>query len=362
MASTAAGRRRQRGRYGVAQQTLRGRLQEHQRKQAGMAKAKRKSADKVVICPTEPEAVLGKDKFKVFRPLYNIQLMQDVASPLVLGYAVYAAVSDSGLLPPLVQRTEQLTGRKVKRVRADGIYAALADVRYCQDNGVELYAPVEGSRPGSKAKAGQAQPSAISKARKIVKEEFKWEEALHTYRCPQGHLLQRVGLRSRQRDSGAVQLEKYRCDKSHCLGCPRAADCTSRPEQGRRVERMVGQEVLDELAARMRTEQGKQHYKKRKETVELRYADLRQHRGLQRFRGFGARRAGSQLGLLMLVHNGLSLLQLRQQRLAAGVSPSELALSSQAATPEHAQARHPPDQPTPHHRNYTDDQAWLCYN
>jgi transposase len=357
MARTKRGRLRQRECYQRAQTTLKMRLIDHEKKQKGKPIDKRKSAERVVICPTEPEAVLGKDKFKVFRPLYNTQIAQDLDSPFVLGYGVYARVTDSGLLPPMVERTQQLTGQKVKKMLSDGIYATLSGVRYCKENGVELYAPVEadssdkskaGGGPGETAAARAKSGPGKKKEKKLGKEQFHWEETLRAYRCPEGHLLQRSMIRNREREQGeVVPSEEYRCDKKHCMKCPQAQRCTSRPDQGRTVERMQGQELLDEVAARMKTEQGRKEYKKRKQTVEPRHGDMRKHRGLQQFHGHGESQAQSQVGLLVLANNGLTLFKLRKKK-------------AMPPAPERLQAR--PPLPATERRKRTDNQEWLSYN
>jgi len=377
MARSVAGRKRQRDRYQTAGAILQERLHEQQRKQKGKSQRRRKSADKVVICPSDPEAVLGRDKLKVFRPLFNTQIMQDLDSPFVLGYQVYAQASDSGLLQPMVERTQQLTGRKVKKVLSDGIYASLSAVRYCKENEVQLYAPVGSSgerdkQAGSQQGQGNSSPTAGNssaaagkagkgkkKQKRFGKEEFTWEEKQQTYRCPQGHLLQLGRNRNREREDGEyVQVQEYRCSKEHCQGCPQAKECTSQPEKGRTVERMVGQELLDEVAARMRSKEGKEQYKKRKQTVEPRHGDMRKHRGLQQLHGCGQAQAQSQVGLLVLAHNGLTLLKLREERKAAQSAavaaaataapvgadqarPRQQAAAAAAASDGPAQRRHP---------------------
>jgi Transposase DDE domain len=349
MARTAAGRRRQQARYQVAQKTLRRRMAEHERKQKGKARNRRTSAANLVICPTEPEAVAGKDKLKVFRPLYNVQIMQDSDSRFILGYAVYSQASDSGLLQPMLRRTEELSGRKVKKVLTDGIYATLADVRYCKENEVVLYAPVQegGSATSGRGRRKKKQGSKGQlKEKQIGRQAFSWEEGLQTYRCPEGHLLEQLGIKQRERANGEqVQMREYRCASEHCLKCPRAARCTSNPQRGRTVSRMVGQELLDEVAARMKTQEGEKEYKKRGQTVEPRHGDMRTHRGLQRFHGYGTDRADSQIGLLTLAHNGLSLLAAREQSKA----------SRQATSGPPPSRPHPP----PH---LNDNNDWLCWN
>ncbi|MBL7042224.1 MAG: transposase [Pirellulaceae bacterium] len=51
------------------------------------------------------------------------------------------------------------------------------------------------------------------------------------------------------------------------------------------------------------TEEAKQLYKRRKKTVELSFADIKEHRGLRRFPRRGLTRATTQVGLAVLVHN-----------------------------------------------------------
>ena len=64
----------------------------------------RQDAEKIVISTSDFQAALGRDKEKVFRPLYNLQVVQDIESPLVLGYEVFAQATDAGTLMPLRQR------------------------------------------------------------------------------------------------------------------------------------------------------------------------------------------------------------------------------------------------------------------
>jgi hypothetical protein len=47
--------------------------------------SKRTAAERLVLAPADPEAAVSRDKEKVFRPLYNVQLLDDLDSPLILG-------------------------------------------------------------------------------------------------------------------------------------------------------------------------------------------------------------------------------------------------------------------------------------
>jgi hypothetical protein len=53
----------------------------------------------------------------------------------------------------------------------------------------------------------------------------------------------------------------------------------------------------------MATEEAKALYRLRRQTVELGFADLKQHRAMRQFSGRGWSRAQRQVGLVVLVHN-----------------------------------------------------------
>jgi transposase len=106
MATTPRGRTQQRERYGEARQRLRQRHHENQRRR----KDKRRAAHQIRISPTDFEACLGRDKYDVYRPLYNVQVMTDLKTDLILVYAVSPCASDSGQLTPLIDLTEAATG------------------------------------------------------------------------------------------------------------------------------------------------------------------------------------------------------------------------------------------------------------
>ena len=57
----------------------------------------------------------------------------------------------------------------------------------------------------------------------------------------------------------------------------------------------------------METPEAKSLYHSCRQTVELRYADMKEHRNLRRFTGRGLRRAKAQIGATVLAHNLLAL-------------------------------------------------------
>jgi len=79
-APTATGRHQQLQRYRQAQETMDARQQRHGRKHAG----KRTAVEKLRVSVGAPQAAVGRDKEKVYRPLYNVQLRADLEAPFIL--------------------------------------------------------------------------------------------------------------------------------------------------------------------------------------------------------------------------------------------------------------------------------------
>ena len=98
MAKTSHTRTAQHTRYRQAQDHL-ARLQAANPRRIP---SERRPPDKIVGSTGAPEAALGLDKDHVFRPLYTIQTIRDVASPLILSYAVFAQATDAATLPPML--------------------------------------------------------------------------------------------------------------------------------------------------------------------------------------------------------------------------------------------------------------------
>jgi transposase len=326
MAQTPQGRFRQRQRYRRAQKVLHKRQKQQKQTMSRRAKAKRRSPDRMKISLTDPEAPLGFDKTKVFRPLFNIQFACDLDSPLVLGYDVFPAVTDANLLGPTLERTEELSGPTLEVVLNDNKYMNILNLKLCDEKDITMYAPLPkapGQPAGSVASsadpgAGGAESSGPApRARLIPKSEFTWLPEEQTYRCPAGHrlVLQRRG--TEQRVDGELVESQYRCPAEHCQACPLASRCTRTPQLGRIVKRSEHDDLYDALRQRMSQPESQALYKLRKQTVERQNADMKQHRGLRQFASFGLKRARIQVGLLVLAHNGLELLKARSRGVAA---------------------------------------------
>jgi transposase len=307
MAKTPRGRMQQLARFRRANEVLQERLKENQARRA----CDRVPDKQVRVCASEPEAALGRDKEGVYRPLYNEQILRDLSSELVLGYGVLAQAGDCGTMEVMVGHYQNDFDGRLRELLADGAYATGPQASLMERWEITLYAPSE---------------PPVSHKGQIPKTQFAFfegEQEQECYVCPEGKNLPLAQTRRQQRAQGErVQLKVFQASKEDCSGCQRRQACCGKSKNGRTISRSEHEGALERLRGRMATEQGKAAYKKRKQTVELAFADQKEHRGLRRFRSRGRRRAECQVGLLVLVHNGLIVVKALSQAEQPPTEPS----------------------------------------
>jgi hypothetical protein len=307
MAKTARGRQQQYERYLKVEKELDKRLAQNSKRR----KEDRKPVERVKISPGDAEATLGLDKEKVYRPLYNVQLISDLHTDFLLAYEVFSGVPDAATLVPMVQRLDDCLEAWVRQMLLDAGYLTGANLRWAEGERLEPVGPYQ-ENDWTAHKKGKKQ---------IPKSEFVWQAATQTYRCPQGHELNYVRTQRRQRGEVEEKHQVYRCAPAHCQGCPRQSDCTRNAGAGRTVLRNEYEAEVERHRARMQAEPTRQLYRKRKEQIERRIADGKQHRQLRRLSLRGLAGARVQVGLLVLAHN-LVLLAKRLRTQQAAPQPA----------------------------------------
>lgn len=259
---------------------------------------RRRKPEKIVVSPSDPEAALGRDKYNVFRPLYNVQLVWDLDSQLCLGYQVFAQPTDAGTLGPMLERVANGTGVKPKALLVDAGYVTACNLAICDQAGTTLYGPWQENDFSQKKK------KQVINARPLGKEHFTWVPEQNRYRCPEGHPMPWIGHQKRRQSDGQINVvHSYRCSPQHCRACPRQIACSTNPNRGRAVKRSEHEALVEAHRARMATPEAKSLYRLRGQTVELGFADFKEHRSMRQFSGRGRDRAQRQVGLTALVHN-----------------------------------------------------------
>jgi hypothetical protein len=171
------------------------------------------------------------------------------------------------------------------------------DLALCAQAGVTLYGPWK----TNDVRVPKAAPL-------FTKAQFQWLPELETYRCPAGHILKRVGRETCVRSGGREEVVvRYGVSGTTCHACPLRPQCTTSQKVGRSIRRSEHEDIIIAHQAWMETASAKAVYRLRGQTIELVFADLKEHRGLRRFSGRGLAHARIELALEVRVHNLLVL-------------------------------------------------------
>ncbi len=284
-------------------------LAERIAKNAEKPSDKRKDPEKIQVSLSDPDAPLGRDKLKVFRPLYTVQYVVAPVSQLIMSYGCEPEVTDVGTLVPMIDKTQQAVCGQLRTMMADAAYCSIVDLQDCRERGIELLAPVQSNAFTESKK--KAEPN-----QQISRDKFEWDKTEQCYRCPQGHRLDYRDRTRKQRHSGRQLWEfRYRCDSAHCGACPLADKCLRPGSSCRTIKRLEDQELLDAQREKMAEPEVQMRYRLRGQTVELAYADSKGNRQFHRFHGRGLDRVRTETALMVVAQNVMRLDRLERNPL-----------------------------------------------
>jgi hypothetical protein len=161
-------------------------------------------------------------------PSYKQHTAVDGESGVIVDVALTTGEQNEGReLMGQVDRIEATTGRRVRRVTADGAYASGANYAALEARGAEaLIPPLQG-----RSRRGRVGQSA-----------FKYDEYNDLVRCPRGKIL--------RRGSGDAGGRWYRASAADCAGCDLRERCVPATVRSRSVRIVTGYTAL--LRARRR--------------------------------------------------------------------------------------------------------------
>jgi transposase len=312
MASTPKTRQQQREKHVQA----RARLQEFHEINHRQPVKRRRPEKRVVVSVTDPEAAVGWDKSHVYRPLYDIQIMRDINSPLILAWEVFPQNNDCGTMRAMIELAQKKLHIPLSTLVCDANYITTNNLVTCFELNVTLCGPWANSDSTSQSPRSARSNSGIPKT------AFTWDSEQQVYRCPEGHIMNPIGKERRTYFNGEQgERQRYRCSRVACRQCPRRLQCTPNSKLGRAISRNVHEDLIELHRARMATEEFQALYRRRKQTIELTFADLKQNRSWRTLAGRGLQRARAELGLLELSHNLYYLSKPRESESPDAISP-----------------------------------------
>lgn len=100
---------------------------------------------------------------------------------------------------------------------------------------------------------------------------FKYQFDKDVYVCPSNKILPLTTVRGNG--------YKVYCNKTACQNCENKTGCISRGKKYREITRHIKEDLIDSNTQRRLSEKGKELYSRRKQTVELSFADSKQNHG-----------------------------------------------------------------------------------
>ena len=270
MAKNPGTRQSQRQRYLQAAERL---VELHAINDRQEAKQRRKR-EKVVVSVSDPAAALGRDKYNVFRPLYNLQLLRDLDSPLYLAYQVFAQTTDAGTVPS-AGTAEQDFDRRIAHDLA-GRCGLCKHLYPCPERTNRNYPVWSLARKRLLQSDRRKARSLVRSVRNIFIWDAEHERCIVARRAIRCH--RSASKRRRQADDQINIMHSYRmfCQKAavHALANLLAVPIPNVAARSNAVSTKTLIEVPSHAC--MATPEAKAIYKLRKQTVELAFADLKQ--------------------------------------------------------------------------------------
>jgi transposase len=260
-----------------------------------MAKRSRAQADlegldtseKRQLSLTDPDArLLSKGDQTIAG--YNVQSVVDDKHKLIIASEIVNR-SDAGHLHAMAKAAKEVLEAKSLQVLADAGYYNSADLKACEDDGIEVYVPLsEGN-------------GVLEKQGRFSLKDFSYDATADAYRCLAGELLRPTKGRFTN-TSGRVEI-RYLSRKAICDACPLRARCLAPKAAQRSIARWEHEDVIERHRARMQSADAGDLMRRRSAIVEHPFGTLKCRAGYRHFLLRGFNKVRGEWSLMALCYN-----------------------------------------------------------
>jgi transposase len=257
-------------------------LQERQAVYEGLKEQMVESGEKQISL-TDADARLMKGR-QGHHVSYNVQIAVDSKHKLIADFAVKNEGNDLNCLAEMAQGAQQELGAEQLRVCADRGYYNTAQIKACEDAGIEVH--MERPQPG--------QTEGL-----FPLEQFSYDASQDVYTCPAG---KRLSYRTFDKQK---QVRCYWTEACH--GCPLKNQCTS-GKGPRKIKRPVGQDAADRMLQRVA--ENRKYLELRKQLVEHPFGTIKRAMHQDYFLMRGQEKVSGETSLTLLAYNLKRVLKL----------------------------------------------------
>ena len=250
---------------------------------------------------------------------YNAQALVDSKHQIILAAEAFASQDQENLEPMLdgAKKNVAAIGKdetyfQGKQLTADSNYHSYEALVVCQDEKVDAYIPDIEFRKRDPRFADQqrfkdgvhGRQRADAKPRLFSASDFSFDASRQVYLCPHGKELR---CHARNQPNRYRTYDVYHARVEDCAACPLRTRCLSKSTASRRYLSIQVEtqppNLIDEMKAKIDSEEGKKIYARRLGIVEPVFANICVQKHMNRFTVRTKRKVDVQWRLFVLVHN-----------------------------------------------------------
>ena len=233
---------------------------------------------------TDADARIMRDK-SGFSPNYNCQAATTLEGVIVGAY-VSTSASDKAQLLPLIDQVQQNTNEPVQSALADRGYSSYENYEQLEAKNITAYIPDQLEHLQARRKADVFDRS-----------NFNYNQQDDYYTCPQGKHLH---FDNEHHDKKRKQKSRiYTTDDCHL--CPLKQECTKGSR--RYIHRELREPLREKVRQRLLTREGQALYRKRMQTIEPIWGNLKENKKIRRFNLRGKEKVNGEFMLHCISHN-----------------------------------------------------------
>jgi transposase len=241
---------------------------------------------------------------------YNAQAIVDSKHQVIVHGEAIGKGLDNANLPPVIdgaQKNLERIGKgcdyfEGKVLTADSSYHSVTNIAKCNEEKIDAYIPDNKFRNRDKRFASRVGYRPRSK--KFTFADFKYDRDKNQYICPNGKRLKRLGKTGRHKGK---LLKRYVSNETDCRGCDLRVRCLQNKDAKRRhftyYVDASGNNISHAMVKKIETAKGRKIYPQRIGIVEPVFANIRVHKGMNKFTLRGKIKVNIQWLLYCMVHN-----------------------------------------------------------
>ena len=226
---------------------------------------------------TDPDAKIMKHKDGSKKPSYNCQVAVDEKEQIIVAADLVDEENDLHQIEPMIENVKETLGYKPTTVLADAGYFSYDNVQFLQDEEIDAYIPDNFYEVEKRGKT--------KKFRKLL---FTYDEKKDCYYCPAALEIPFTRIQKRE-------------NEPYCSLCVLKDACTD--SKNRTITRDPREHLMEDMRAKLNTEEGTEQYQKRMCTVEPVFGQMKQDRGFREFLLRGKRKTKIEFLMMCTMHN-----------------------------------------------------------